>query len=115
MREHQRQRVSLPGYGGFHSVGNGIDAGGGGDPRRLREGERRIKNGGARNGLGIEASHFLMRSLVHDEGRRLTFTSSAGSSRDGQEWKHRLTGFANPPVILHATAVAQKKVAPFGG
>jgi hypothetical protein len=53
--------VALGAGGGFDGVGDGVDAGGGGDFGRLGGGERGIENRQAREGFGIAAGHFYVR------------------------------------------------------
>ena len=56
-----------------------------------------------------------MSLLIGDQREGLAFAASAGGGWDGDERQHWLGGFAGAPVILHAPAVGEEKIATLGG
>ena len=79
---------------------------------RVRSG---IENGDAGGGLGIAAGHFLMGGFIGDQGEGLALAAGAGGGGDGDQGEHRPRRLAHAPVVLHAAAIGEEKVAALGG
>ena len=114
VRVNERECVALAGDGGFDSVGDGINAGTGGDAWRLGKGEQGIENGDFGGGFGIATGHFRMRFFIGNQGVGLAFAAGAGGGGNGDEREHRFGGFAGARIVVNASAIGQDEIAAFG-
>ena len=92
-------------------VREGIDPGMGRHREGHRQGQLGVENGEDRRRLRIPTSHLRMGLRIGDEGKTLTLTPRPRGRRDRDKGQHRQARLAYAPVVLHATAVGQDKIA----
>ena len=113
-REHLRHRIAPRRHIRFDGVRQGVDAGEGGDLRRLRDGDFRIEDRCREGGFAVAAGHFQVRLLVGDQGERLGLAAGARRRRHADRRQHRLLGPAEALVVGHRAAVGEDEIDPLG-
>ena len=94
----------------FHRVGDGVEAGRGGDRRRLGERQLRIEDRDGEGELRVAARHLHVRPAVGDDRVALGLRARAGRGRHGEHRQERPARVSVAAVVGHRAAVRQQQV-----
>jgi len=89
---------------GLDGVGQRVDAGVGGDPRRQREGQLVVDERGDGHEAEARAEHFLVAGLVGDDGETRRLRAGAGGGGDGDQRQAGFADIAREAVVAHLAA-----------